>query len=148
MGKFAGYVLAHLDELVPASGDNHRVGRVRGEANAGNPLGVALVGNGVLAVTKGVPELDGLVAGSGDDLAVIGGERDGEDVVGVSDEAAGGLAGGELPEAESLIPGRGKSVGAVGGDNTVGDDVGVTLQAALRDTVVGLVTGAISSVSG
>jgi hypothetical protein len=78
---------------------------------------VALVGDGVLAVTESVPQLDGSVARSRDDLAVVGGEGDGEDVVGVADEAAGGGTGGELPEAEGLVPRGGKSVGAVGGDN-------------------------------
>ena len=110
-------MVAYLDELVPTGGDNHGVGGVGAEADARNPLGVTLVGDGVLAVTKGVPELDAAVARSGNDLAVVGGERDGEDIVGVSDETAGGLAGGELPEAESLIPRGGKSVGTVGGDD-------------------------------
>lgn len=107
----------HLDELVPTSGDNDGVLGVGGEPDAGDPLGVALVGDGVLAVTKGVPQLDGAVARTGDDLAVVGREGDGQDVVGVADEAAGGDTGGELPEAESLVPGRGESVGTVGGDN-------------------------------
>ena len=65
---------------------------------------MALVGDGVLAVTESVPQLDGSVAGSGDDLAVVGGEGDGEDVVGVTDKAAGGYTGRELPEAEGLVP--------------------------------------------
>jgi len=94
----------HLDELVPASRDDDRVLGVGGEAHARDPLGVALVGNGVLAVTERVPQLDGSVARSRDDLAVVGGERDGEDVVGVADKAAGGYTGGELPEAEGLVP--------------------------------------------
>lgn len=78
---------------------------------------MALVGDGVLAVAEGVPELDGPVAGTGDDLAVVGGEGDGEDVVGVADEAAGGHTGGELPQTEGLIPGRGEGIGAIGRDN-------------------------------
>jgi len=78
---------------------------------------VALIGDGVLAVTEGVPQLDGAVARAGDDLAVVGGEGDGQDVVGVADEAAGGDTGGELPEAESLVPRGGQSVGTVGGDD-------------------------------
>ena len=78
---------------------------------------MALLGDGVLAVTKRVPELDGLVARTRDDLAVVGGERDGEDVVGVADEPAGGGAGGELPETEGLIPRSGEGIGAIGGDH-------------------------------
>ncbi len=78
---------------------------------------MALVGDGVLAVSQGVPELDGAVTGSGNDLAVVGGEGNGEDIVGVTDECPGGLTGGELPQAERLVPRRGQSVGTVGGNN-------------------------------
>ena len=109
---------------------------------------MALVGDGVLAVTEGVPQLDGAVTGTGDDLTVVGGEADGKDVVVVADETAGGLAGGKLPEAEGLVPGRGQSVGAVGGDHTVGDDVRVTVEGALGVTVRGLITGKVPDDEG
>lgn len=78
---------------------------------------MALVGDGELAVAQSVPQLDGAVARAGDDLAVVGGEGDGEDVVGVADEAAGGGAGGELPQSQGLVPRRGQSVSTVGGDD-------------------------------
>lgn len=100
---------------------------------------MALVGDGVLAVAEGVPQLDGAVPRAGDDLAVVGGEGDGEDVVVVADEAAGGLARGELPQAQGLVPGGGQSVGAVGGDDTVGDDVRVAVERALGVAVAGVV---------
>jgi hypothetical protein len=103
--RFVCVECTHLDELVPTSGNDDGVLGVGREAHAGNPLGMALVGDGVLAVTKGVPELDGSVARSGDDLAVVGGEGYREDVVGVADKATGGGTGGELPEAEGLVPG-------------------------------------------
>lgn len=103
----------HLDHLVPASGDDDGVLGVRRESHAGDPLGVALFGDGVLAVTKSVPELDGPVAGTGNDLAVVGGERDGKNVVVVANKAAGGLTGGELPQTEGLVPRGGESVGTV-----------------------------------
>jgi hypothetical protein len=107
----------HLDELVPASGNDDGVLGVGREPDARDPLGVALVGDGVLAVTEGVPELDGAVARAGDDLAVVGGEGDGQNVVGVADETAGGDTGGQLPQTEGLVPGRGQGVGAVRGDD-------------------------------
>lgn len=107
----------YLDEFVPAAGDNHRVLGVGAEADARHPLGVALLGDGVLAVTEGVPELDGSVARARDNLAVVGGEGDGEDVVGVADEATGGGAGGKLPEAQGLVPRGGQGVGTVRGDD-------------------------------
>jgi len=65
---------------------------------------VALVSDGVLAVAKSVPELDGPIARTGNDLSVVCGEGNGEDIVGVADEAAGGDTSGEFPETKSLVP--------------------------------------------
>jgi len=115
--ELAAREFPNLDKLVPARGDNDGVLGVRGEADAGHPLGVALVGDSVLAVTEGVPELDAAVTGAGDDLAVVGGEADGQNVVVVADEAASGGAGGELPETQSLVPRGRQSVGTVRRDN-------------------------------
>lgn len=128
---------------------------------------MALLGDGVLAVTKGVPQLDGAIARTGDDLSVVGREGDGENVVGVADESSGGGASGKLPEAESLVPRGRQSVGAVGGDDlcrdshqrrvphkssysnfeartyTIGDDVRVASQRSLGVTVLGLIAGEV-----
>ena len=54
---------ADLDQLVPASRHDDGVGGHWGEADAGHPLRVTIgLGNGVLALADGVPQLDGLVA--------------------------------------------------------------------------------------
>jgi hypothetical protein len=108
---------AHLNQLIPAARYDNGVLGVGAEADARNPLGVALFGDGELAVAESVPELDGAVSRAGDDLSVVGGEGDGEDVVGVADESAGGGAGGKLPQSEGLVPRGRQSVGTVGGDN-------------------------------
>lgn len=78
---------------------------------------MALVGDGELAVAERVPQLDGAVAGPGHNLPVVGGERDGEDVIGMADEAPGRHPRGQLPQAQSLVPGCGERVGSVGGDD-------------------------------
>jgi hypothetical protein len=78
---------------------------------------VTLLGDGELAVSQSVPQLDGAIAGSGNNLSVIGGEGNGENIVGVPNKSAGGGTGGELPKAESLVPGGRESVGTVGGDD-------------------------------
>lgn len=65
---------------------------------------MALLGDGELTVTKGVPELDSSVAGTGDNLAVIGRERDREDVAGVAAENASGVASGKFPQAQCPVP--------------------------------------------
>lgn len=106
-----------LDEFIPSSGNNDWVGGVRAETDARNPLSVALVDDSELAITESIPQFDAAIPRSGDDLAVVGGERDGEDIVGVSNEAAGGLTSRELPKAEGLVPGSGQSVGTVRGDD-------------------------------
>lgn len=67
---------SHLNKLVPTTADNDRVLWVRAESNARNPVGVSLLGDGEFAVSESVPELDGAVAGSGNDLTVVSGERD------------------------------------------------------------------------
>lgn len=128
--------LAYLDNLVPASRDNDGVLGVGAEADARNPLGVALVGDGVLAVAKSVPELDGPVARARDNLAVVGREGHRQNVVGVANKVAGRLSGGKLPQAKSLVPGRGESVCAIRGDDTVGHNVVVAVQGSLRIAVV------------
>jgi hypothetical protein len=78
---------------------------------------MALVGNGILAVAESVPELDGAITRTRDDLTVVGGEGYGENVVGVADKATRGDASRELPEAKSLVPGRGEGVCTIGRDD-------------------------------
>ena len=66
-------------------------------------MGVPIL-NGILALPERVPQLDRAVPRSRHDLTVINREGNGQHVLGVSDEAAGGLAGGEVPEAELAVP--------------------------------------------
>ncbi|KAI7974719.1 hypothetical protein EIK77_003867 [Talaromyces pinophilus] len=87
------------------------------------------------AFTKGVPELDGSVTGTGDDLAVVGREGNGEDIAGVAAEDAGGVASRKFPQAQSLT-------------YTVGHDVGVALKASLGVTVGLVVAGQVPDDQG
>ena len=70
-----------------------------------DPVGVPLVLDGVLALSQGVPQLDGLVSAGGHDLPVVSREGHGEDVLGVVLEPAGGLPGAQIPQTETLVPG-------------------------------------------
>lgn len=65
---------------------------------------MALLLDRELAVSKSVPELDGSITGSGDDLSVVGGEGDGEDVTGVSDKSLGGVSGVQVPKSQGRVP--------------------------------------------
>jgi hypothetical protein len=78
---------------------------------------VSLLSDCELAVTEGVPQFDGSVARAGNDLPVVGGEGNGENVVCVSYKSAGGGTGRELPQTESLVPGGGERIGTVRGDD-------------------------------
>lgn len=78
---------------------------------------MTLVGNGKFAVAQCVPQFDRTIPRAGDDLTVVGGEGDGEDIVGVTDEAAGRHAGSEFPQPKRLVPGCGEGVGTVGRDD-------------------------------
>lgn len=75
-----------------------------------------LFGDSELAITESVPELDRSIPRSRNDLSVIGGEGNGENIVGVSNKSSGGSTGRKLPETKGLVPRGRKCVGAVGGD--------------------------------
>ena len=110
----------HLDKLIPSCTHNHRILRVRAKPYAADPFRMSLVRNRKLAVSQRVPQLDGLVARARDDLAIVGGEGYGEDVVIVAHEAARRGACRELPQAQGFVPRSGEGVGAVGGDHLEG----------------------------
>ena len=98
------FSLSYLDVFVPSAGDNDGVRVVGREPNAGHPVGVTLLLDGVLALSKGVPQLDGLVAGSRDNLTIVSGESHAHNILGMIFKTAGGLAGAQIPEAKGLIP--------------------------------------------
>lgn len=67
---------------------------VGAETNTRDPVGVVLVVYRVLAVSERVPELDRFVARRRDDLAVIGGEGNRQNIFRVADKSLGGRTGG------------------------------------------------------
>lgn len=81
--------IAYLYELIPTSADDDRVGRVGAEADARDPFSVPLVGDGIFAVSQCVPQLNCSITRTGDDLAIVGGKRNGKDIVGVANETTG-----------------------------------------------------------
>ena len=144
--QLAGLQVPHLDKAIPTGGHNQRVGGGRGEAHAGHPLGVTLVGDGELALSKSVPQLDGLVAGARNDLAVVLGKGNGKHILGVADEAAGGLTLLNVPQTESTVPGARERELTVRGDHDVRDVMGVALERAAGGTIADNI-GAVNVVS-
>ncbi len=108
---------SHLHKLVPAAANNDRVLRIGRESDARNPIGMSFVGDSELAVTKSVPELDGAIARARNNLSVVGGEADGQNIVGVANKSAGSRTGREFPETEGLVPGGRESVCTIGRDD-------------------------------
>jgi len=139
--KATGREFPNLDQLIPTRADNDRVLRIWAESDTRNPFRVTLLSDGELAVSESVPELDGAVSRSRDDLSVVCRKGDGENVVAVTNESAGGGTGGKLPEAKSLIPRGRESVGTIRGDHAVRDNVGVTVKGSLWISVLGFIAG-------
>jgi len=131
-----------LQGLVPTTRDDDWVLGGWRELHGAHPLVVAVLA--LLApfeLTEGVPELDGLVSAGGDDLSVVGGEGDGENVVLVAGESGGGDASFEVPESQGLVPRGGNGELAAGADDDVGDEVVVALQSLHWVTVHITVSG-------
>lgn len=147
--------LPHLDHLVPTARYDDGVQDVGTKPYAGNPVlcCVNFIANGgekegkheplsvtflfdvILALSKGIPKLDGPVTRARDNLPVICAEADGKHVGGVSNKATGSQASVEIPKTESVIPGRRQGELTVGRNNDVGDKVVMAMKNALRISV-------------
>ena len=95
----------YLHKLIPSTRDNNWILGIWAEADTRHPVSVSLVGDSELAVTQGVPQLDRTVTGARDNLTVVGGKGNGEDIVCVANKSAGGVTAGKLPETDRLVPG-------------------------------------------
>lgn len=137
-----------LDGAIPTGRHDDRVRVVRRETDARDPIAVAIFLDGVLALGQGVPQLDGLVTGSGHDLTVVNGEGDRQDILGMVFKPTGGLSGGQIPQAQGLVPGAGQGVVTVGRQNDVADEVRVAVQTLLGDAVAGIVAGQLPNDEG
>jgi len=103
---------------------------------------VTSVSQSVLALSKSIPELDGLVARTRDDLTVVSRESNREDISLMSDESASGESSVEIPETEGTVPRARKGELTVTANDDVLDEVVVSLQTADRD---GIVAGILTS---
>jgi len=135
-----------LDLLVPAARNEEGRGRSGGESDARHPfvvsssLGIALgiVDQVVLHLAEGIPELDGAVTASRDDLSIVTGESDRQNVLSVADESADAVAISDVPKAESAVPGGGDSALGIGGEDNIRHEVVVASQSSLGIAIVAL----------
>jgi hypothetical protein len=131
----------HLDQLVPAGRHDDRSALGRGEAHAGNPVLVAVLLDGVLALTEGVPQLHGAVARARDDLSVVSAEGNGEHILGMVDEAAGAASGADLPQSQSAVPRARQSILSIRRDDNIRNEVVVSAERSAGVAVVSFLTG-------
>jgi hypothetical protein len=138
----------NLHKTVPSSRNDEGNGNRRREANAGNPFGVSLSisggVNGVLALSKSVPKLDGLITRSRYNLTIVYGKGNRKNILGVSNEATGGLSGVDFPKTECSVPGSRKTELSIGGDDNIRNEVVVSTKGTTSISVgvfLGIVRG-------
>jgi hypothetical protein len=117
-----------LDGLVVRGSHEQRGVSGGGVPDGGDPVRVGII-NGELALADGVVEADGAVTAGGEDLPVVGGEGDGEDVLLGAEEGAAAVTGGEVVQAARTVPRGGDGVLAVKGELDVRHKVLVAGQA-------------------
>jgi len=88
--ELASLKVPYLDVLIPSSRDDSWVLSVWRESYTADPFSVSLIFDGVLAFSKSVPKLDGLISRARDDLSVVSREGNGQDILSVSNKASGG----------------------------------------------------------
>jgi hypothetical protein len=140
VGELEGLEVPNLDELVPTSRDDQRLLNVRGESNAANPVTVSVMGDLVLELSKSVPQIDGLISGSRDDLSVISRESNRQDILSMSNESSGGDTSVKIPQSKGSIPRSGESELSIRRDGKVLDEVSVSLHSSNWDSIFRVLT--------
>merc|ERR1719295_857199 len=131
----------NTNPIIVSAGDDDGVGVGWRETDAGDPFGMSFLLDGVFADAESVPQFDGAIAGAGDDLSVVSGEGDAEDVLGVSDESSRRRSHRQVPQTQSRIPRAGQSELSIRGQHDVGHEVTVALESLVGDTVVSVILG-------
>jgi len=124
-----------LDETIPAARDSNGGRRIGGEGNIRDPLGVTLLGEVELALTKSVPQLDNTITTARHDLTVISRESNSKNILGVANETAGADTVGEIPQTKGVIPAARKSIVAIVGKLHVLHKVAVAVETTLSMSV-------------
>ncbi len=132
-------IKSYLNILVPSAGHDDGVLVVRREPDTRNPLSVTLLLDGVLALGQGVPQLDGLVPGARDNLAIIGRESDAQNIMAVILKAASGASSRQIPQSQVLVPRSGQGKVTVRGQDDVRDEVTMSMETLLGHTIVVLI---------
>mmetsp|Transcript_10938 Transcript_10938/g.26831 ORF Transcript_10938/g.26831 Transcript_10938/m.26831 type:complete len:244 (-) Transcript_10938:71-802(-) len=128
-----------LNNLVPSSGNDKRLIRVRRKPDAAYPAFMTVLGKFVLEVAKSVPDNDGLIPGSRDNGPVVSREGDGKDILSVTNEAETGGPTVQVPKTEGVVPRTGQGELSVGADGNILNKVAVSLKTAVHGPVLLLI---------
>jgi len=93
---------------------------------------VSVLLNCVLALSESVPQLDGLVTRTRDDLTVVCREGNAQNILGVTMEAASGGSAGDVPKTERSVPSTRQGKLTIRGDGHILNEVTVASQTAFR----------------
>jgi len=96
--------IPYLDQFVPSTRNNDWVLGVWWESYTWDPFIVAFIFDCVFALSKCVPQLDALVSRARNNLPVISGESNWQNIFGVSYKGAGGFSSLQIPQPECVIP--------------------------------------------
>lgn len=91
--------------------------------------------HGVLADSDGVPQFDGLVTRRRNNLTVVSGESNTENILLVSNESLGGDTSGNVPQSESSVPRGRQSKMTIGRNDDILDKVRVSSKGSLGMSV-------------
>ncbi len=129
-----------LHETIPPARDDEGHALAGTESHTGHPFGVSLGirANGILAFSQCIPQLDGLVARSADNLTVVDAECHAQDILGMPDKSTSGASTSNFPQAEGTIPASRQCKLAVTRDDHVGNEVRVSSECAFG-VAVGIV---------
>lgn len=97
-------VVPHLDGLVPGGSDAKGWLFSMVESNTGDGISVHVLFNSMLALRAGVPDLDFVVLSSSNDLSVIWGKINRENILVVTDELGDGSSVAHVPESDGSVP--------------------------------------------
>ena len=132
--------LTYFDQFVSGSGNSQWLtGRTQSNSfDGGDPVGVTHQGNQTF--TLNVPDFDGFISGSSNNLVQSFVERNRQNIGFVTNKGGGTFTGSQRPQFDGFIPRSRESVVAVSSQKDIFDNVVVTFERFNWDTVLLVVT--------
>lgn len=121
-------IVPHLDGLVPRGSDAKGWLFSVVESHSRDSISVHVLFDSMLALRTGVPDLDFVILSSSNDLSVIWGKINRENISFVTNELGDGSSVVHVPESDGTVPGGGESKAGVAGKLDLRDEVRMSSQ--------------------